>query len=86
MPDSFDNWTPDEQFWDDAWSDMQDRLENDQKRGFAPWLLIFMVLLAFGGMFALGKMMSAEPNQPATEPPALDETMPPIASDVQTKV
>ncbi|MEL6392842.1 MAG: hypothetical protein AAFR97_08800, partial [Bacteroidota bacterium] len=86
MPDSFDNWTPDEQFWDDAWSDMQDRLENDQKRGFAPWLLIFMVLLAFGGMFALGKVMSAESTQPATEPPALDETMPPIASDVQTKV
>ncbi|MEM7574739.1 MAG: hypothetical protein AAF433_17670 [Bacteroidota bacterium] len=73
MPDSFDNWTPDPQFWDDAWTDMQGRLDADQDKR-RPWLLVWpwvmTTLLAIGLVlgFYLSSPTSPELPQDAAFP------------------
>ena len=49
MPDKNTPWTPDEAFWNEAWADMNARLEAKRRRRFLlPWV-VGILLLAGGG-------------------------------------
>ena len=51
MPDKNQDWTPDEAFWNEAWADMEKRLDN-KRRGavWLPWLLGLALLLGGGAL------------------------------------
>ena len=49
MPDSTPpDWTPDEAFWDEAWKDMNDRLDRRRRRKLLLWALPLALLLVVG--------------------------------------
>ena len=48
MPDNYQEWTPDEAFWNEAWTDMERRLEAAgprRRRGLFWWWLAPAILL-----------------------------------------
>ena len=103
MPDSIPpDWTPDEAFWDEAWKDMNDRLDRRRRRKRLFWALPLALLLAVGAgtlvVTSPGAATAAEtvPEQRAAEatiprqPPALGQADRPAggnkASELQTPV
>ncbi|MEM8583432.1 MAG: hypothetical protein AAGF87_04135 [Bacteroidota bacterium] len=50
MPDSKDNWAADDKFWDNAWADMESRLDKDSKTGFALWIPLFLLIFSLLGL------------------------------------
>ncbi len=52
MPDSNSEWTADESFWNEAWADMQDRLNRKRRRRMIllPWILGIGLLLGGGAL------------------------------------
>ena len=65
MPDKNTDWTPDEAFWDDAWADMEKRLDRRRRRPLWLWLPLLLLLLAGGG--ALVQWSFPEAGEGATQ-------------------
>ena len=70
MPDKHQDWTPDEAFWNEAWADMERRLDTRRRRAaWLPWLLGLALLLGGGALVHyVYPDPGASPVANATEP------------------
>ncbi len=75
MPANYDNdWTADDQFWNEAWADMDQRLDRDKRRG-GPWPWLLALLLLLGGGITGWYM-----NGAGTQVPASPENTPSVTA------
>ena len=74
MPDNqTHDWTADEDFWDDAWADMNARLDQTDRRPARwPWLLLAAVLT--GGLFLVSHYATSGATTPPTAAVVADAT------------
>ena len=82
MPDKKTEWMPDDAFWNDAWADMDQRLDRKRRRRvLLPWLLGLALFLGAG---ALGIYVSQTANDSGLPPApfAAENALPDPASDV----
>ncbi|MBB4078290.1 hypothetical protein GGR28_000891 [Lewinella aquimaris] len=85
MPDRNEqNWTPDEAFWNEAWTDMNGRLARRKRRRFLPFLWLLLPALLAGSLVLWNQPTElAAPTQSSAIPQAsIVEEKPEKASSV----
>jgi hypothetical protein len=80
MPDKTPDWKADEAFWDNAWQDMERRLDGRRSRPW--WLLIPLLLLAIWA----GTQVQSSSEKPSNEPqsPVPSSVPPPTTTPADT--
>ncbi|THH41851.1 hypothetical protein [Neolewinella litorea] len=79
MPDSNSPWTPDDAFWNEAWADMETRLDRKRRRRLLLPLLLLLTALAAGTLVLWDGPLPgvSVPSERATaEPAAIVRTAP----------
>ncbi|WP_116105197.1 hypothetical protein [Lewinella sp. IMCC34191] len=80
MPDNNTPWSPDEDFWNDAWADMEKRLHRKRRRPVIfPWLLGLALLLGGGALVwsSFGQRVTRQSSVTEQEVAATAPTIPP---------
>lgn len=80
MPDSNDNWAADDKFWDNAWADMESRLDKDSKTGFALWIPLFLLIFSLLGLMVWNAVSPFKDLNSKGEPIEVAEKPEPIST------